>query len=165
MRRRPTTLAVIGAFLLAAGCAVADAQNVGGGARTTKVLWNLQGDAGQASWLPINNALDAGTETSQPIPFETTSGGPGGVWAYAAASTGSGALVVGTLCLLEGDSDIGFSNVPTINGVAACQTLDGGVGPYAWDTGPLHAGSFEFTYTPTAGSDGGFVYVTAHTTN
>ena len=128
------------------------------GSRTVPVVWNI-GDAGQqASWLPISNAIDAGSATSIAIPFSTTNGTQGSAYTYFSVVPVTGSIADGYLCMLEG---IGPSQVSD----AGCVLLDGGVGPYILKSAATPAPLIEFNYTPGSHADGGYIVGTSHTAN
>ena len=129
------------------------------GSRTLPVVWNI-GDAGaQATWLPIQSVVDAGTATSTPIAFSTTNGTEGSLYSYFSFVAVSGTQpATGKLCVIEG---IG----PTQTSDAGCVALDGGPGPFVLKVAPTPAPMVEYLYTPGSTEDGGFIVGSAHTCN
>lgn len=111
------------------------------------------------TWLPISVALDAGPLYANPINFAGFTGA-GAIHAVFDGMTGAGALVGGTLCLLEG-----YPAPANSWEDAGCQTLDGGFGPFTWDVGPVYTPSLEFYYNAGVNSDGGFLVGTYTITN
>lgn len=137
------------------------------GPRSGAVSWsgNLDGgvvDGGNVSvpfdvtWLPTSTAVYEGTASSNQIVFGTLT--PGGCFVYFRYVPAGHSTATGTLCLQEGGNtpDDGFVN-------ESCQTLDGGVGPFTWDVGPIHAPAVRMTYKPN-GDDGGWIVGSFHTT-
>ena len=103
------------------------------------------------TWLPVRAAIYNVTVSSNPITFAGfTTAGAASVTLNGV--TGAGALAVGTLCLQQG-----YPAPANSWSDAGCDTLDGGVGPYTWNIGPIYTPALQLVYVPGAGSDGGYL--------
>jgi hypothetical protein len=110
------------------------------------------------SWLPVSAAIYNGSATSDPITFAgfTTAAGCHVTFNQSASS---GAAISGLLCLELGYPPSNFQDA------GLCLHMDGGLGPYTWDVGPIYTPATQFTYVPGTGSDGGYLYGTFSVTN